>query len=870
MASQKGRVTGTVFEKCVMTVLMEVRSKTLTMIQDSQLWFKGGDCLVHFSAHRASQRGPSLKIPFDAVEELDCEYLSNHCLRTRNKLSPIPSEDGHSDSGYGSELEKTEYELYIPAPAALSKDQAFEYHLTTRNIMAYAVGKPLVGERLSTALRGVWRRMQDWHMGSGSLENFKAYCKGQGYLDLTENAEHALAFLKFADTARLKDLWIEAFVHCVGMHSRLDLSPEWSGLSNTTVALITRASLEMDLHIARIVRAVGGFLEEELGAEHLGLSRHARDHLDRFRSFLHAFYVEKLGYFPPKQKISWNKRLWSRVHHDFQCLYDYLVDRESTFDLNGNRGATGGVCAVQNLTAFDHRHGYDPLSHPLPLLPAAVAKPKRGVSSQRGLRTLSLGMTASAPELRATTRQVLETASNRQDEEVMACALVQEYRRFERQRLEEKLEIGEARKIRWILIYASLQMLNSIMKAPKEVADTMSASYPLCSVTTGCPPWKEADPAPPRSPVEPDASPLAERRSSLVPDAKEALEGRTSRISIHPDCEADSAEQFFASNAALSRSTSQADLSLAPSPLRINTQLNRRNSLRESMHSSVNLLHKSVLGSLSRRGSSRRNSLVPEPKKMPSFCEIVVEGYGNGLEFGDTLMDEPESLGADDFLSPASPQQPATNAFALFDFGLGPSNDEPTLEDPGLAEAVISEHFHVDHPDLVDTSPRDSHVSDESALYGISSEDSYEDPGTPVTDVDSSDEGDLIMSSDNDKQPFPRPHTDSAAAAAMQLQLHSYIPSKLSSNAGGGSSTSIVHGGCYTPTGLIEPPRSRFSHLPKSPSQSSVASGSSSVYADEATQADDIAEEDARGRRRSRAMDSFVRMGVEGRGGFEA
>lgn len=800
------------------------------------------------------------------MKELECEYLSNFCLRTHNRLSPIASEDGHSDSGYGSELERTEYELYIPAPSTLSREQAFDYHLATRNLLAYAVGKPVVGERLSTALSGVWQRMQDWDPKACSLDTFKSYCKAQGYFDLAENPEHALAFLKFAEDARLRDVWIEAFVHCVGMQHQLDASPEWSGLSNTAVALITRASLEMDLHITRVVRALSGFLEEELGAENLGLSRHARDHLDRFRSFLHAFYVDKLGYFPPKQKKAWNKRAWSRVHHDFQCLHDYLVDRGSSFDLNGTRGVTGGVCVVQNLSAFDQRHGYDPLPHPLPLLPATPPKPRRGVSSQRGLRSFSLGISASAPDLRATTRQVLEKASNKKNQDVMACNLVQEYQRFERQRLEEKLDLGEARKIRWILIYAILQMLNSIMKGPTEVVDTTEVSYPLCSLITGCPPWKDDVPA---SQGSVDTAPAlldVPRRASPVPDAVNNVEGRSSRISIHPDCEAENAEQFFASTGGLSRSASQADLSATPAPLRINTQVNRRSSIVESMHSSVNMLHRSVFGSLNRTGSSRRSSIAPtsalEPKKMPSFREIVVEGYGNGLELGNGLTDEPEGMSADE-CGAAPSQQTSTNDFALFDFGLASSNDEPTLEFHELAEPEYEEELRVDHPDLVDVSPRDSHASEDFALYRISSNGSYGDPGTPVTEPESGEDEEHDSGSFTEHEDGLYMHP--AGLKPMQLKLHSYMPSKINSN---NNSNTSVNAGCYMPTGMLEPPTSRFSHTKQSASISSMLSTASSIYPEQPVQADDIEEEDVRGRRRSRALDGMTRFGSNATTGF--
>ena len=822
--------------------------------QDSQLWFDDADCLVHFYGYQFSQRGPSLKIPFEAVERLNCRYLLEDCLHSSGTISANSSPTSKTESGYGSllstisELEKSTYELYIPTPPSLPREEAFSYHMTTRNVLAYAVGRPVVGERLSSALTALWRRLREWLPGSASLSDFTDYLQKQGYLQFAENAEHALACLKFAENAKARDVWIDSFVHCVGMHERLFLSPEFAGLSNTTNALITRASLEMDLHIARIVRALGSFLEEELGTEHLGLSKPARDHLDHFRSFLHAFYVDKLGYFPPRESTPWQKRPWKAMYQDFQSLYDYLVDTDSSYDRTSTRALTGGICVIQNVQAFDQRHGYEPLSHPLPLLPKAPARQRRSMSSQKALRSFKLGSQNSIPEPKLTKNQALAIATNCLKGEVMLCPLVQEYQRFERQKLEPKLDAKEARKVRWLLIYSVLQMLTSIMRAPKEVRDTDTPSYALCVLTTGCPPWMED---------ESDTEDIAEEVPQSSPSATlltrtlDALEGRSpSRISIHPDCEADSAEDFFATNT-ISRRESQMDLKMTPPPLRVNTQLSRTATIRSSMQSSVQALHKSVVGSLSRRNSIRRESLPLAPRKIPSHCEIVVEYFGNGVNDND-VHEEAEDTRPQTAFHPVgdTPTTEVNGAFSDFDFDLAAVNGEQTLGQDQIDRQFDQIGFVVGAADDDDRSPRESHCSAASGDLLNSNRSSYQpDSDSGETDPSSVDGDSCKGDAENSAPSTP---VDLAYDIHTPRQL-CYRPSN--PKLGAKSVAVSIHGGCYIPTGMVVAPISRFHQ--RTLSGDSVLSAASSTYPEESVQAADIEEVEERGRRRSRALDKL-------------
>ena len=93
--------------------------------------------------------------------------------------------------------------------------------------------KPLVGPRLGGALTALHERMNEYRPDSEENEDdFLAYIDGQDYADFRECPDHALAVLQVAETFEYRDLWTDAFVHCVGMNNRLVLSAEFSVYSD--------------------------------------------------------------------------------------------------------------------------------------------------------------------------------------------------------------------------------------------------------------------------------------------------------------------------------------------------------------------------------------------------------------------------------------------------------------------------------------------------------------------------------------------------------------------------------------------------------------------------------------------------------------
>lgn len=74
--------------------------------------------------------------------------------------------------------------LYLPAPAGLTRDESYLYHLTTRNFFAWLLGVPLVGTDPVSALLDLKVRMDMWRdPGSGNFGALFDYVKEQGYGD---------------------------------------------------------------------------------------------------------------------------------------------------------------------------------------------------------------------------------------------------------------------------------------------------------------------------------------------------------------------------------------------------------------------------------------------------------------------------------------------------------------------------------------------------------------------------------------------------------------------------------------------------------------------------------------------------------------
>lgn len=384
----------------------------------------------------------------------------------------------------------------------------------------------------------------------------------------------------------------------------------------------------MQLRLEHAGKSLENFLEDHVSGACLGLGNEAQIHLERFRSFLHSYYVGKYGYWPPPQwkenSTALPKAVYRSMYFEFRRLYEYLVDSESTTSMLDNRPADGGICVLQNILAFDRRRRYTSLPHPLPLVPEIsndmMRQRSNGISKLFGNRQAKL-------ERRATALAALSAATNPGDLRVMECGLVREYLRFEKSwtmKEEETVSCADARKVRWILIYAVLQTLISVTRAPKEVRDTEGVSYPLCCQIAGTPPW--------------DYGVRDSKSTTKIPPVE--IKKVRKIIEIRPD-----------------------DNYTVPKPKPLSPKkVHRTLSLPLSLPRKVSIGQGLALNS-------------PQPVK-PGFCEILIQGYGNGISNADV-----DSVHSD-------PSTPSTGTGGADSSGWSTSSSDDDMEHGSVSGGV--------------------------------------------------------------------------------------------------------------------------------------------------------------------------------------
>jgi hypothetical protein len=203
-----------------------------------ELFHERGNCIVHLYAKGQSQRGPSIRIPLDAIYNARFEFIFGTFFA---EMFVGQSSGSRLLAGAARPSRSTLCDLYIPTPDHVSRAEALSWHLTTRNFFAFLMDKPLAGSSLSAALLDLQERLDLIRPNDpNNHSDLMSYFERSGYLDFSHCPDYALAFLHFAERSELYDLWVDAFVHCVGMNEMLTLSPEFNvsghNMASKTVA----------------------------------------------------------------------------------------------------------------------------------------------------------------------------------------------------------------------------------------------------------------------------------------------------------------------------------------------------------------------------------------------------------------------------------------------------------------------------------------------------------------------------------------------------------------------------------------------------------------------------------------------------------
>lgn len=147
--------------------------------RDPELFFQHGNTLIFLYSRGRSQRGPSFRIPYDFLLYSRCRPLVELSLISTLSNSPYDALEDSSGS--------TESYLYLHAPANLSREGSFAYHVTTRNFFAWLVGAPIVGQDPTSALVALKSRMDIWRdKGSDNFQAICDYIHEQGYGDVAQ------------------------------------------------------------------------------------------------------------------------------------------------------------------------------------------------------------------------------------------------------------------------------------------------------------------------------------------------------------------------------------------------------------------------------------------------------------------------------------------------------------------------------------------------------------------------------------------------------------------------------------------------------------------------------------------------------------
>jgi len=590
--------------------------------RDPELWFRDGNCFVHLYARGQSRRGPAFKLPLGALLEAKCHNVVARFMARDGLASAMASLEGRDLDFLDDMRTDARVELYIPPPPMATREESLRYHLATRNFFAWVFRRSLVGEHLGTSMINLLNSMMGFRRpGEPNMDDLMAYLDEEGYLDMRGQPIHALAVLHFAEYFQSKKLYTDAFAHCVGMYDDLFAIPEYQIVTSVTRKLVRLAKSEMDLKLARAGQMLRNLLEDELSETHIGLSSGSRAHLDRFRSFLHGYFTTKFGYYPP-QSIDTHCQIYERgvylsMRKDLEALYEYLVDEGFTASEQMPALAQGGICTLQSVHAFDMRNKYSSLHHPLPLLPEAVP----ATSSSRRMSWLGRSDKLK-PDQRLVTHATLLKATNKREPAILKNPLVFAYRKFEEDSIfsplkvdrSEKVSQIDARKIRWILVYSTYQVLRNCTEAPAECQETSGIQYNIAINTANLPPWKDGEGGGKRSLVlrRQTDSGLDWRLSSLVPTMP-VSETPVFSSDIQPDID----------YLALSHRDDSAISSPSPASVAPRCHSLKTKSFRRSLNIFYSSSSQSNVVELTSGSRNRMSS---------SFHEILVRGYGNGTK----------------------------------------------------------------------------------------------------------------------------------------------------------------------------------------------------------------------------------------------
>ncbi|KAK6522330.1 hypothetical protein TWF281_002896 [Arthrobotrys megalospora] len=295
-----------------------------------ELWNDKGDTLVYLCPKNSTTpHGPSF-----LVDSIALQSTSDYWVVA---FSPVWQG--------GFEIDKityptAKYALFFGADRPDGKNEETDplvllrHYITIRNVFSCIFDSFCVGliEEDSPLLSDLVDRMLMYFDGTedslgGKLSEF---IKHSGLWDVSNDPIKAVDLLHLAATYEMKDLYLEAFAHSVGMWPQILASKAHEVLSEPILALLTSRHDKLTKKVDVFSQNIKGFHFKELWTVKSPASKlptTVRQGYESMRTFLYKYYTSS-GFtkWPPKNLAT--RPVLLQVYTDFCALYQLLVDRQ--------------------------------------------------------------------------------------------------------------------------------------------------------------------------------------------------------------------------------------------------------------------------------------------------------------------------------------------------------------------------------------------------------------------------------------------------------------------------------------------------------------------------------------------------------------
>jgi len=454
--------------------------------------------------------------------------------RIATPISESFQDDLYDQPSYGFDLSRssspvntfTRHYLYLDLELSTSdrsvSRKGLESNLSTngeilvaiRNLFAFLVGGPLVAttrfQDISQIFNNIasllskfqFRNMDGSNFGEVADTSFSAYVDEFGLMDVRNDMLDALEMLKLGEAMRSVKLYREAFTHAVGMHEQMQNWGDFETEYAFTHIRLQRARAELEKIINTSEMLKDFCFPSVFAGFALSKTQKVCDKVDftawkgsfnRMRAFVHKYYKNFYGKWPPRADSKNNKGQPSGLHRlvllkmyeDFSSLYDLLADRKkrttrTANDIAAAHNATDAphVFALQAIL-LEYDCAYPRSKPPIPFDLPRVPKDKRDRKKSQAVDQIL------SDKQRG---DLLETSYNH---DVQTTDFIRQFKVWAWREGKEKNvdELADHRYGQWIFMYVIMQNLPLLVVEAPGCQYTEGVAYFICQGNRGEVPW---------------------------------------------------------------------------------------------------------------------------------------------------------------------------------------------------------------------------------------------------------------------------------------------------------------------------------------------------------------------------------------------